>query len=98
MTPHTSLLPFADYWWFYSIFMLFVLALLSFDLGVLNRKEHVIGFREAALTSAFFVALALAWNYGFYRFLLINLPANPELMAIPGGLYRRLYQLQQIGE
>ena len=84
MTPHTSLLPFADYWWFYSIFMLFVLALLSFDLGVLNRKEHVIGFREAALTSAFFVALALAWNYGFYRFLLINLPANPELMAIPG--------------
>ncbi len=43
-------------------FIAFVLALLALDLGVFHRKAHVVGFREAAGWSAFWIALALAFN------------------------------------
>jgi TerC family integral membrane protein len=39
-----------------------VFALLALDLGVLNRKDHVIGPREALGWSAFWIALALAFG------------------------------------
>lgn len=48
------------------IFIVFVLALLALDLGVFNRRPHVITTREAALWSIFWVALALAFNLGVY--------------------------------
>ena len=48
------------------IFVVFVLALLALDLGVFNRRPHVITTREAALWSIFCVALALAFNLGVY--------------------------------
>ncbi|HEX8385451.1 MAG TPA: TerC family protein [Rubricoccaceae bacterium] len=40
----------------------FVVALLLLDLLVFNRKNHTIGFREAARLSAFFVGAALSVN------------------------------------
>jgi tellurite resistance protein TerC len=43
---------------FWILFNLFVLAMLALDLGVLNRKSHRIGFREALLWSAVWIALA----------------------------------------
>jgi tellurite resistance protein TerC len=47
-------------------FNLFVLALLALDLGVFNRKAHVISTREAAIWSAIWIGLALAFNVVVY--------------------------------
>jgi tellurite resistance protein TerC len=70
--------PFADYWWFYLGFTGFVLLLLSLDLGVFHRKAHAVSFREASLWSVVWIGLALAFNFGFYRFALWKL-GDPEL-------------------
>ena len=43
------LFPFADYWWVYAGFTLFVLAVLALDLGVFHRKAHEVALREAAI-------------------------------------------------
>lgn len=63
-----TLFPFADYWWFYGIFLLFVLLMLALDLGVFNRKAHVVSFKEATIWSVVWVALALAFNFIFYQY------------------------------
>ncbi|HEX8248636.1 MAG TPA: TerC family protein [Pyrinomonadaceae bacterium] len=63
-----SLFPFADYWWFYGIFLLFVLLMLALDLGVFNRKAHVVSFKEATVWSIVWVALALVFNFIFYQY------------------------------
>lgn len=60
------LFPFAEYWWFYAGFLLFVLLMLALDLGVFNRKAHVVTFKEAAAWSAVWVTLALTFCVGFY--------------------------------
>lgn len=44
------------------LFILFVLIMLALDLGVFNRKSHVISTREALKWSAFWIALALCFN------------------------------------
>jgi tellurite resistance protein TerC len=43
---------------FWIVFNLFVLAILALDLGVLNRRSHRIGFREALAWSGAWIALA----------------------------------------
>src|SRR5438309_3566684 len=50
--------------WFWVGFVAFVLALLAIDLGVFNRTPHVIGVREAMLTTSVWVTLALAFAAG----------------------------------
>ena len=61
-----NLFPFADYWWFYGLFLIFVFIMLALDLGVFNRKAHVVSFKEATVWSIVWVALALIFNAGFY--------------------------------
>jgi tellurite resistance protein TerC len=78
------LFPLAEYWWFYAGFTLFVLILLSIDLGVFNRKAHVISFREAATWSAVWITLSLIFNFLLYRYALWKFPQDERLMAIPG--------------
>jgi tellurite resistance protein TerC len=56
------------YWWFYAGFTVFVLALLALDLGVFHRHAHVVSFRESLVWSTIWLGLALAFNYGFYRY------------------------------
>lgn len=48
--------------WMWGTFAVVVLGMLAVDLGVFHRKAHVIRFREAALWSAVWVALALSFN------------------------------------
>jgi len=49
-------------------FLAFVLAMLALDLGVFNRKDHVVGPREALGWSALWVSLALAFGgYIWFR-------------------------------
>jgi tellurite resistance protein TerC len=48
--------------WAWVGFVILVILLLALDLGVLNRKAHVIGTREALQWTGFWVALALLFN------------------------------------
>lgn len=52
--------------WLWVAFIGLILGLLALDLGVLNRKAHVIGTREALWWTAFWIALALLFNGVIY--------------------------------
>jgi tellurite resistance protein TerC len=81
---NVPLFPFAEYWWFYAGFTLFVLLLLALDLGVFHRKAHAVSFREAAAWCVVWVTLALLFLGAFYMFMLQRFPADARLMATPG--------------
>jgi tellurite resistance protein TerC len=50
-------------------FICFVLLMLALDLGVFNRKDHVVGFTEAAVWSCVWIGMSLIFNAGiFYYF------------------------------
>lgn len=50
----------------WSGFIVLVCAFLALDLGVLNKKDHVISFREALRWTAVWVAVALCFNALIY--------------------------------
>jgi len=79
-----ELFPFSEYWWFYLSFVFLVLLLLSLDLGVFHRKPHAISFRESAIWSAVWIALALIFNFALYHYSLWKFPQDPRLMSLPG--------------
>lgn len=62
------LFPFAEYWWFYGAFTLFVLLLLLLDLGVFHRKAHAVSLKEAGIWSVVWIGLALLFNLFLYFF------------------------------
>ncbi|MCA0400758.1 MAG: TerC family protein [Proteobacteria bacterium] len=55
--------------WLWASFIFTILALLAFDLGILNRKEKELGIAESLWLSAFYFAVAIAfggyiwWSY-----------------------------------
>lgn len=53
-------------WWIF--FAVFILAMLALDLGVFNRRAHVIQMKEAMLWTSFWVTLALSFGVGIYYF------------------------------
>jgi tellurite resistance protein TerC len=59
--------PFAEYWWLYVGFTALVVVLLAVDLGF-HRRQHVISFRNAALWTVLWMALAFAFSYVVYWF------------------------------
>lgn len=77
------LFPFAEYWWFYGLFTLFVLLMLALDLGVFHRKAHAVSFKEASIWSVVWVSLALGFNYILYRYALWKFPQDERLMTNP---------------
>ncbi|MFN7988164.1 MAG: TerC/Alx family metal homeostasis membrane protein [Thermoanaerobaculia bacterium] len=83
MTP-VSLFPFAETWWVYGLFVLFVLGLLALDLGVFHRKAHAVGFREAAAWSVAWVAVSLGVGAALWLFSSARFAADPRLRAVPG--------------
>ena len=52
--------------WMYAGFTLLVLLLLALDLGVLNRKAHVVGIKEALGWSSFWITLGLLFSVFIY--------------------------------
>jgi len=54
--------------WWWIFFTVFVLAMLALDLGVFNRKSHVIKMKEALLWTSFWVALAVLFGVGVHYF------------------------------
>lgn len=79
-----TLFPFADYWWFYGVFLLFVVGVLALDLGVFHREAHAVGFREALAWSVVWVTLALAFAAVLHQFILWRLPLDPRFAGLPG--------------
>jgi tellurite resistance protein TerC len=43
--------------WLWLLFSGIVIAMLTFDLGVLNKKDHVIGLRESLLLSSGYIGV-----------------------------------------
>jgi tellurite resistance protein TerC len=50
-------------------FFIFIIAMLALDLGVLNRKSHVIKPKEAILLSIFWISLAIVFNVFVWAFM-----------------------------
>lgn len=48
--------------WMWASFLAVVLILLVLDLGVFNRKDHVIGMKESLRMSAFYIAIGLLFG------------------------------------
>ncbi len=48
--------------WFWLSFLAVVLALLAFDLGVLNKNDKELGIAESLKLSAFYIAIAVAFG------------------------------------
>lgn len=48
------------------VFNVFVIIMLLLDLGVFQRREHVIGIKEALAWSAFWIILSLLFNVGLF--------------------------------
>lgn len=59
------LFPFSEYWSFYLAFTVFVLGLLSLDLGVFHKNNHEVSFKESLIWTIVWVSLALIFNVGF---------------------------------
>lgn len=74
------LFPFADYWWFYGLFTLFVLGMLALDLGVFHREAHEVSVKEAAGWSVAWITLALVFCLGFWHYVHWKLPHYPPLL------------------
>ena len=48
--------------WLWLMFIGLVISLMAFDLGVLNKKDHVMGVAESLRLSAFYIAIALLFG------------------------------------
>lgn len=84
MNMDVQLFPFTEYLWFYAAFTGFVVLLLALDLGVFHRKAHAVSFKEAAMWSVIWVALALSFNFALYRYALWRFPQDARLMSVDG--------------
>jgi len=51
------------------IFFVIVIALMAFDLGVLNKTDHEIGIKESLWLSAFYIAIALLFGAGVWYYM-----------------------------
>jgi len=73
-------------------FFAIVIALLAFDLGVLNKKDHEISVRESLCLSAFYIAVALLFGLGvwYYR------GADDALLYYTGFLVEKSLSLDNV--
>ncbi|HET8733667.1 MAG TPA: TerC family protein, partial [Anaeromyxobacteraceae bacterium] len=76
----------------WSAFLGFVLAMLALDLGVFNRKDHVVGPKEALGWSALWIALALA--FGGYVWLRHG--SEPGLQFLTGYVIEKSLSVDNI--
>jgi tellurite resistance protein TerC len=77
------LFPFADYWWFYLGFTVFVLIVLALDLGVFHKEAHEVSFKEASVWTSLWIAMALVFNYLFYLYAQFRFSTDPRYLQIP---------------
>lgn len=77
------LFPFAEYWWFYAGFTVFILFVLALDLGVFHKKAHEVSFKEASIWTVIWIGLALVFNYAFYLYAGYKFSTDPLYSSIP---------------
>ena len=75
------LFPFADYWWFYGLFTLFVFGVLAIDLGIFHREARAVSLKEAAGWSVVWVVLALIFCFCFWRYAHHKFPTYEPLLT-----------------
>jgi tellurite resistance protein TerC len=54
--------------WLWVVFNVFVLGMLAVDLGVFNRKAHIISVKEASRWTVVVVTAAVIFNLGIFQF------------------------------
>lgn len=78
--------------WFWVAFNAFVVVLLAIDLGIFHRKAHEVGLREAALWSAVWIAISLAFAGGLYLYA----GARPATEFLTGYLIEKSLSVDNI--
>jgi tellurite resistance protein TerC len=73
-------------------FILFVLAMLALDLGVFNRKAHVVKFKEALGWSTVWVSMALLFNAGIWW----KFGTEPAVQFLTGYLIEKSLSVDNI--
>jgi tellurite resistance protein TerC len=73
--------------WIWLAFIVAVIALLAFDLGVVNRNDHEIGISESLRLSAFYIAIGLGFAWVVWQLYNNSYPSasiDPQLLAVSG--------------
>ena len=91
-----ALFPFAQYWWFYGVFTLFVLGMLALDLGVFHRDAHEVRFKEALGWSVVWISLGLLFGYGLHHYALWKFPLDPRLAGLDHAALARQVGLEYL--
>lgn len=78
--------------WFWAIFFIVITGLMFLDLGLFNRKDHVIGTRESLLLSAFYISVGLC----FAVFIWSTEGSTPAIEFTTGLLIEKSLSLDNI--
>jgi tellurite resistance protein TerC len=73
--------------WIWYAFIVAVIALLAFDLGVVNRNDHEIGVGESLKMSAFYIAIGLGFSgiiWALYNNSSPTASIDPQLLSVVG--------------
>jgi tellurite resistance protein TerC len=73
------LFPFEEVWWVYAFTTLLIFGFLALDLGLLHKKAHRVGMREATTFAVIWVVVALLYNVALYFWSLWFLGNNPPV-------------------
>lgn len=76
--------PFEQFWWVYFGLTALVLTVLVIDLGVFNKKAHVLSFKESLIWTATWFVLAMAFCFAFYLYSQNLFITNPIYSNISG--------------
>jgi tellurite resistance protein TerC len=76
----------------FVLFTLFILALLALDLGLLHRKPHKVGLKEATIWTIVWLVLALLFNAG----ILYATGTTPALEFFTGYVIERALSMDNI--
>jgi tellurite resistance protein TerC len=74
--------------WIWYAFVAAVIALLAFDLGVVNKKDHEIGVTESLKMSAFYISIGLGFAAVIWWLYNSSDPAgsiDPQILAVTGA-------------
>jgi tellurite resistance protein TerC len=78
--------------WQWGFFITLILGMLALDLGVVHRKEHRVGLREAVFWSVVWTLIALAFNAWIY----FRFGAQPGLEFLTGYVIERSLSFDNI--
>jgi len=78
--------------WIWLLFVGIVVALLVFDLGVLNKKDHEIGVKESLVLSAFYIGIAALYGGWVWWYL----GATPGIQYFTGFALEKALALDNV--